>query len=182
MKTHAEGKPISTRSTFIARLAILMALTMIIQTAGLPQPFTGPLVNALLFLAASILGGIGGIVLGCTTPVIALLTGQLPAVLAPMLPLIAIGNMILVVIYDVMMRNIRFSFKIYPAILLAAIGKYLFLFFSVKLILPMILARQLPEKFIMLMTTPQLITALAGGAIAIFALKILKKVGVTFLK
>lgn len=91
--------PLSKKTIFISRLALLVSLSLAIQVAGLPQPITGPLINMLLFLTAAMLGWIAGVILGCLTPLAALIRGQLPAVLAPLVPFIATANAILVLVY-----------------------------------------------------------------------------------
>jgi uncharacterized membrane protein len=169
---------LQTRTLFIARLAAILALTFVIQMAGLPQPITGPLINAMLFITAILLGNFAGVVLGCLTPVLAIIHGQLPTPLAPMIPFIALGNVTLVLIYNNLAREksqISFSIKEFVAILLAAFAKFLFIYLSIKIILPFLLNVTIPEKISMLMATPQLLTALAGGILALIFTKILTK-------
>ncbi len=87
------------RTLFIARMGIILALTLTLQVAGLPQPVTGPLINAMLLLTAVLFGNVAGVLLGCLTPGLALVRGQLPLALAPMVPFIAVGNALLVFIF-----------------------------------------------------------------------------------
>lgn len=169
------------RTLFISRLAIILSLTTVIQIAGLPQPITGPLINTMLFLTASLLGNVAGVVLGCLTPTVALIRGQLPMPLAPMVPFIALGNITLVLVYNGIIRNKiqqpRFFQKIkqYLSILFAAVAKFVFLYLSVKIILPLVLNVSIPPKIAFFMTTPQLITAMVGGVFANILLKIFTK-------
>ena len=122
--------PLSNKTLFISRLALLISLALVIQIVGLPQPITGPLINMLLFLTVTILGWIAGVILGCLTPLAALIRGQLPAVLAPLVPFIAVANAILVLIYSLVyykiLKNINLIswLKIIVAIVLAALAKY----------------------------------------------------------
>ena len=173
------------RTLFISRLAIILSLTIVIQLAGFPQPVTGPLINAMLFITATLFGNLAGIILSCLTPTAALIRGQLPPVLAPMVPFIAVGNIVLVLTYNFVVRQKFFkkihlqSINKYVGISFAAFFKFFFLYLSVKIILPVILNIPLPSKIAVLMTTPQFITAVIGGIIALVMVKILLKVGFT---
>ena len=173
---------INSKTLFIARLAILVSLTLIFQIAGLPQPITGPLINAMLILTTVFVGSIAGVTLGCLTPLLALIRGQLPAILAPMAPFISIGNALLVLVFFLIYRN-KFLIKkfrewqLYFALIVAAVIKFVFLFLSARILLPIVFRYEIPDKFIIVMSTPQLITALAGGFIAAVFIKILQKSG-----
>jgi len=172
------------RTLFISRLAIILSLTVVIQIAGLPQPITGPLINAILFFTATLLGSVAGVVVGCLTPTVALIRGQLPMPFAPMVPFIALGNAVLVLVYYsfkkmyIMDKNLFFKLKEYFAILFAALAKFSFLYLSVKIVLPVLLNMNIPPKIVFLMSTPQLITAVVGGVLAIFLLKFFNKTNI----
>jgi hypothetical protein len=60
------------------------------------------------------------------------------------------------------------------AILTSALLKTGWLWLSVRLTLPVVFGKPIPNAVAAVMTFPQLLTALAGGAMAWFALKILK--------
>ena len=147
---------------FITRTAILMALTLVIQMMGMPQYATGPLVNTMLYLAGVFVGIWGGVAIGLVTPVIALWRGILPAPLGPMVPFIALGNAVLVIIYGLIEKRNK-----YFAVFLASVIKYLVLATAVRFIV------SVPPKIAQMMQVPQLVTALAGGAIAIILSEIL---------
>jgi hypothetical protein len=66
---------------YLTLTAVLLALTAAIQMAGLPQPITGPAVNAMLMLTTLVVGMAGGVAVGALTPGIAFLRG----ILAPRL-------------------------------------------------------------------------------------------------
>ncbi|MFZ5518508.1 MAG: ECF transporter S component [Candidatus Zhuqueibacterota bacterium] len=168
------------KNVFIARLAILVSLTVGIQLAGLPQPITGPMINALLLLTAALVGVIAGITLGCLTPLLALIRGQLPAILAPMVPFIAVGNALLVLTFFLIYRakssgRAESDWQMYAGLIAAAVVKFVFLLLSARHLLQLIFDYEIPDTFIVMMSTPQLITALAGGAIAAALLKIIKR-------
>jgi hypothetical protein len=175
--------PLSKRSLFISRLALLISLTLVIQIAGFPQPITGPLINMLLFITVTLLGWIAGAILGCLTPLIALIRGQLPAMLAPLVPFIAIANTILVLVYfliysQILKRtNLVKWLKIIIAVIFAAIAKYLFFILTVKIIFPLIVNFSLPDNVVIILMTPQLLTALVGGVLFLILLNILNRSG-----
>jgi len=172
------------KTLFISRLSLLVSLTLIIQIAGFPQPITGPLINAMLLITTSLIGCIGGVTLGCLTPIIAILRGQLPPILASLVPFIAVGNSILVIVFFIVNYRLKIKvnqirrFQVYFAIFSAAVAKFLFLVSTVKIIFPLILMHQVPQKYITLLMIPQLFTALIGGIIFLTLLKILDKAGI----
>jgi len=49
---------------FITRTGILLAVALVVQMGGLPQPITGPLINTVLYLAALLVGSWSGIIIG----------------------------------------------------------------------------------------------------------------------
>ncbi len=175
--------PLSIKTLFISRLALLIALTLVIQMAGFPQPITGPLVNMLLFITTSLLGRIAGVLLGGLTPLIAIIRGQLPAVLAPLVPFIAIANAILVltyfIIYSKILKNTNLVkwLKIIIGVIFAAVAKYLVFILTVKIIFPYIFNITIPENVAIILMTPQLFTALMGGVLFLILLNILNKAG-----
>ena len=131
------------------------------------QPITGPIVNATLFVAVLLLGATEGIMIGLLPSLVALSVGTLPPPLAPMIPFIMVSNAILVVVFSYLQnKNLTF------AVVTASITKYLFLlatsYFMVKLISQENMAIKATS---IMMSYPQLLTALAGGIIAYFAIR-----------
>ncbi len=147
---------VSPTTRWIARTAILLALTVAFQMAGLPQPVTGPVVNAMLFLAALVAGPWAGVTVGICTPVIAFWRGILPAFLGPLIPFIGLGNAIMVLVFILLRTR-----QLYVAIAAGAFAKYLVLSTAVRLLVTV------PEPIALMMQTPQLLTALGGGIIAL---------------
>ena len=152
---------------FITRTGILLAVALAIQMGGFPQPVTGPLINTVLYLSALLVGSWSGIIIGICTPVIAFMRGILPAPLGPMIPFIALGNDVLVVIFSLLKGKNKIL-----GIILASLVKYLILFTAVSYIV------DVPDKIAQIMSLPQLFTALSGGAIAIVAYKTLWIIGI----
>ena len=94
---------------FITRTAILTALTLAIQMIGMPQYATGPLVNTMLYIGVTFVGILGGVIIGLITPIVAFWYGILPALLGPMVPFIALGNAVLVIIYGLVRKCNKFG-------------------------------------------------------------------------
>lgn len=160
---------------YVARVGVLLALALIVPMLGLPQPITGPAVNAVLLVAAIEVGPVGGASIGLLTPWIALLRGQLAAPLAPAVPFIMLGNAIIVLVYWLVARLTRSStlgWGSWMGVVLGAVAKYLVISGAVKLLL------HLPPKLAIAMGTPQLVTALIGGAAALLVARALQAAGV----
>lgn len=153
----------------IVQLALLIALTVVVQAGGFPQPVTGPLVNFLLFSTAGLFGIWPGIILGSVTPIFALLRGQLPAILAPMVPFIILANAALVICFGVVLKFFSKKSKKQQivgqitGIGLSSVVKFLLLTTSAQYIVPFVFGKTFPPPVLMAMAFPQLITALGGG-------------------
>jgi len=86
------------------RTAILLALTLAFQMLKLPQPMTGPAVNAMLFISTAAVGIWGGVIIGALTPWIAFINGILNPVLAPAIPFIMLGNAVLCIVFGLVKK------------------------------------------------------------------------------
>lgn len=149
---------------WISRTAILLAIALVFQMGGFPQFITGPLVNTVLYLAAMIVGWQGGIMIGIFTPVIAAMRGILPPPLTPIIPFIALGNAVLVILFFWLKSKNKIA-----GIIIASSVKFLLLVSAVKLLV------RVPPAIAQMMSFPQLITALAGGFIALLIINIFKR-------
>ena len=148
----------------ISRTAILLSIALVFQMGGFPQFITGPLVNTVLYLAAMIVGWQGGIIIGFFTPVIAAMRGILPPPLTPLIPFIALGNTMLVMVFFLLKSKNKIA-----GIIIASVVKFLVLVSAVKLLV------QVPPAIARMMSFPQLVTALAGGFVALLIMNILKR-------
>ena len=150
------------RLRWITRTALLLAITLALQMLGLPQPFTGPAINAMLLISGILVGATGGILIGLLTPWIAFVRGILAAPLGPMIPFIMLGNAVLVAAFCVFRRlwgnGLRGSV---PGLLIGSILKYLILASAVSF------AVKVPPAVAKAMQVPQLITALTGGIVVL---------------
>ncbi len=156
-----------TNIRWMSRTAILLAIALVFQMGGFPQFITGPLVNTVLYLAAMIVGWQGGMLIGILTPVIASIRGILPPPLTPLIPFIALGNSVLIILFFWLQSKNKIV-----GIIIASCVKFLLLAGAVKLLV------QVPPAIAQMMSFPQLITALAGGAIALLLAHFFKKANI----
>lgn len=172
------------RSKTTARFIFLTTITLIMEMIGLPQPFTGPLVNMMLILTALLIHPLAGAGLGLITPLAAALRGQLPPPLIPMVPFITVANILYVFSFAAIRRlfclferpgNLIRSLPAWTGLLIGSALKWGFLYFSARLFLPLLFAKHLPDKIIALMSLPQFITALLGGGAALLLYQLLKR-------
>jgi len=134
------------------------------------QWLTGPIVNMALILAVYMVGIRGALLIGILPSTIALGTGLLPSVLAPMIPFIILSNTILILVVD-WFKNYNY----FTGLIFAAGAKYLFLFITSTIVINLLVNQALAVKVAVIMSWPQFFTALIGGVLAWGILKILKK-------
>ncbi|GFP78472.1 ECF transporter S component [Clostridium fungisolvens] len=164
----------------VARAAFLLAIAIIFQflgrnIPGINQFLVGPIVNAVLILATFICGARLGALVAVLTPILAWVVGQLATAMAPFIPFIVVGNLIYILIFSVLKNK---KYGLYIGIILGSFIKFVFLSFSASNILKVIdigIPKKILEKLAISMGVPQLITALAGGIIAIILIKLLYK-------
>ncbi|MDD5551972.1 MAG: iron hydrogenase [Candidatus Pacebacteria bacterium] len=150
-------------AVFSTLLGIAVLLPALIHS----QAITGPIVNATLFLATFLFSPHIAILIGLLPSLVALATGLLPAPLAPMIPFIMIGNTILILVFYYLKKK-----NFWLGVTLASLLKFLFLFSTSSLVIGLLLKKELAKNVALMMNWPQLITALFGGVIAYFVLKI----------
>lgn len=141
------------------------------------QWVTGPIVNAILIITLFFVGIRSALVLCFVPSLMALSGGLLPAILAPVVPFIMIGNVILVLTVEWIYNNLKETTKGYWFGVVVGAGlKFLFLFISVNLISKLLIKQELVIKVAQIMSWPQFATAVTGGMIAWLALKWLKRI------
>ena len=155
----------------ISRFIFLIALTLIIEMIGLPQPFTGPLINMMLILTSLVVSPLAGVILGALTPLVAAIRGQLPGFLVPIIPFIFIGNAVFVLLFSFLRarsreKNIFISVAAWCGVLLGAFVKFVVLYYAARFVLPLYFGTAVPDKIVALMSFPQFFTAVAGGVFA----------------
>lgn len=143
----------------LTRLALLLALTLSVQSLRLPPPVTGPLVNLMLILSTAVAGTAGGMGIGLLTPWAALLLGIIPPVLAPAIPFIMAGNAAYCLFYGVPAEKIKGGPLL--GMILGAVFKFAIIAGAARYLLA------LPPPAAGALLLPQLINALIGGAAAL---------------
>lgn len=171
MSTKTEAFRISRVFTtnVLTKTGVLLALTLAIQILLQPyaQPVVGPLVNMMLIVTVLLVGTIPAILIGCLTPLVAFLVGIMP--LMPVVPFIMVANTLMVLLFSLS----RLKLSDFGALLLGALGKYVFLALSVRYLLVLLLPN-VPPKLVAALSLPQLYTALIGGLIALILAKRLR--------
>lgn len=125
------------------------------------QIITGTIVNAVLLLAVILLGMRGAVLLSILPSLVSLSFGLLPMVMAPMVPFIIMGNILLVYIFN-LLRQKNFFLGLVPAALI----KFSFLFLISNFVISFFIKQAVADKIVIMMSYPQLITALMGGIVA----------------
>ncbi|MDD5527576.1 MAG: hypothetical protein PHO56_01195 [Patescibacteria group bacterium] len=158
---------------FLSLAAVATFLPFLIHI----QWITGPIINALLILILFIAGIRAALLMSLVPSVMALAGGLLPAVLAPVVPFIMIGNVIFILSIDYFYRAAQKQLNGYwIGVAVGAALKYLFIWFNANLMISLILKKDLASAVIQIVSWPQFATALAGGAIAWAILKWLKRI------
>jgi hypothetical protein len=167
----------------LVRTSLLLAAAIVFQVIGKNVPeinqfFVGPVINAILILLACMCGAFWGVCAGVLTPVLALLVGQLSAPLAPFIPFIMIGNSLFVLGFALL--NKHKNWGKYTGVIIGAVVKFAFLSVAAAKLVALFnlgIPPKVAEKLAVSMGTPQLITALAGGFLALLLYRLLKTKG-----
>lgn len=143
------------------QLAVLYSLLIFFIPALVHQQLlTGPIINTLLILSFLHLGKSKAFFLAMIPSTVALSRGLLPLTLAPMLPFIMISNCLYIEFFARFGQDAK-------AIVIASVVKATFLFVISKLLMEKILVTALASKIALMMSWPQLATALLGGFLAL---------------
>jgi len=124
------------------------------------QWITGTIVNAILFLAVWRVGVVNASLVAVLPSSVALLRGLLPAPMAVLIPYIILSNVILVAVFYLLKKQPL------TGVVTASILKFLFLFAITSVFI------RVASPLIQMMHWPQLVTALAGGLIAVGTIKL----------
>lgn len=141
------------------------------------QFVTGPIINAIFVLSLFLLGIRSAVVIALVPSLMALSGGLLPAVLAPAVPFIMIGNIIFIFIIDIFYNGMANKVAGYwSGVVIGAALKFAFLFLSVTWIQELLIKESVAGKVAQMMSWPQFATAVAGGVLAWGILKGLKRI------
>lgn len=156
---------IYTAAKFAALLSVASLAPLFSQ-----QAITGSIVNATLFVSVILLGRQNAILIGLLPSLISLSAGLLVFALAPMVPFIMAGNVILILIFHSLSKR-----KYWLGVISAAFLKFVFLASTSNMITGSFLKKEIAGQAAMMFSWPQLFTAMAGGLIAYLFLKSIKK-------
>ncbi len=151
----------------LTRTALLLALTLAVQSLRLPTPFTGPLVNFMLILSTALIGPAGGAMIGLITPGAALLLGVIPPLLGPAIPFIMAGNALFCLSFGLGRRlfktgsSLRLILGALPGLVLGALLKFAVIAGAARFLL------EIPPPAAEALALPQLLNALIGGVAAL---------------
>lgn len=159
-----------TISSKLITFSIITLLSFLTPAIIHKQAITGPIINACLILATSLVGPTEAIVLGLAPSIIALSRGLLPLPLAPLVPFIMASNTIYIITYYYLAKKSKLL-----AILTSSTAKFLFLSTVTKSIMSNLLKAGIFQKAVNMMTIAQLTTALIGGLIALTILSSIKQ-------
>ena len=143
----------------IAQFSILLAIICVAPLIK-NQFITGTIVNASLLIATILLGLRGGLLLSLIPSIFSLSFGLLPLVMAPMIPFIIAGNMMLVLIFNLFKKD-----SYWKGVILGSLLKSSFLFLIAQLVIGFFVKQQVAANIAVMMSWPQLITALLGGSL-----------------
>ena len=133
------------------------------------QWITGPIVNAILVAVTLRLGFMQAMTLAVIPSAAALFVGTLPIILTPTIPVIILGNILLITGVQII--------KTHPllGITVGAVVKFVWLTIASQWILQFFLPEAILGKVTMMLSWPQLATALIGGYFALSVLKLMKR-------
>jgi len=149
--------------------SIFLAIAILAPYFG-NQFITGTFVNAMFFIAVVMVGIEYAFFLCLIPSLISIYTGLLPLILAPIIPFIMTGNAILILIFNKFYKK-NFWLGAIPA----SFAKFIFIW-SLGMILATSVLKNIAPKVMLIISWPQLVTAIAGACMAYIFLKIIKKI------
>ncbi len=152
------------KTLLVVKFLILLLIIFCAPFIG-NQFITGTIVNASLIISFFTLG-FGSSILLCFLPsVISFALGMMALPL--MIPFIILGNIILIL-------SFKFFNKYWLSLFSGSILKFLFLFLITNTLIKFIVSDPVFNKIAIMMSYPQLVTAILGGILAYIVLKKVK--------
>ncbi len=149
----------------LTKASMLLAVALLFQFIKLGQFFTGTGINATLIIAASLCGPWWAASIGAITPFFAVILGVLPPAILPVVPFIIISN----ILYAITFYYLKDKNQ-YAAIGTAAVLKFVLLYVVVNYFIV-----KVPAPIKLAMSSPQLVTAIAGGILGLIIIKIITR-------
>lgn len=151
-----KGKP-----NLLTKAAVLLAAAIVFQLVKMGQYVTGTGINGVLITAVGACGLPWAAAIGIMTPMLAVLLGVQPPPTIVLVTFIMAGNTVYVVLFRILRK-----YNVYAGIIAAALMKFILLYTAANIIV-----EGLPAPIKLAFSFPQLITAIAGGAIGLVVLK-----------
>lgn len=169
----------SRRVLYITETAVMTALLIVVQAVTKPagQYVTGTCVNAVLGVSVLAVGLWSGVTVALLSPFFAFLLGIGPQ-LFPIAPSIAVGNLVFVLLLGLLAGGRELPvWRKAVAWVTAAAAKFAVLYVLVVKVLCTVLTLPEPQvaTFTVMFSYPQLVTALAGGGIALLLTPLLRR-------
>jgi len=149
----------------LTKASVLLAIAIVFQLVKMGQYVTGTGINAVLVTAVGTCGLPWAAAIGLLTPALAVLLGVQPPATVVLVPFIMAGNILYAALFSIIRKKNEFF-----GVLAAAFAKFILLYAAANVIVA-----GLPAPIKLAFSFPQLITALAGGIIAIAIMKALKR-------
>jgi len=160
-----------TRSNTLVSWVSILGIALVAPLFPLQQ-VTGPIINALLFIAVVILGLKQTLPICFIPSVMALMAGLLLPVMIPIVPFIMLGNIVLVVTFAYFYQK-----NFWLGVALASLAKFIFIWSTTTAVANIFIKTPtIVNKIAQLMSWPQLLTALGGGVLAYAFLKFIKRI------
>jgi hypothetical protein len=161
------------------KFALLLAAAIAAPLIG-QQAITGTIVNAILFISVIYIGIRGAVLIALVPSIFSLATGLLPIVLWPMIPFIMVSNIILILTFNFLRKSAQGGSaaggkNFLVSIFSAGVLKFAFLAGVSSILINLFLKKEIAHQAVLMMSWPQLATAMAGGILAYFASLIFAK-------
>ena len=175
------------RLIWITRSAVLIALVVTVQAATivlaaipmLRQYVTGSVVNMILIVSVMAAGIPTGLSVGIISPIFASLMGVVPGWQWPLVPFIALGNVMLVLVWHLIGKRSIVNKYVTRCVTVgvAAIVKFLVLYIGIVQVMLHVLELQQPQIVALSATfsITQIFTAIIGGILATLVLPVILK-------
>lgn len=145
----------------LTKAAVLLAIAIVFQLTKMGQYVTGIGINTVLITAVGVCGLPWAAAIGFMTPILAVLLGVQPPATVVLVPFIIAGNVLYVLLFRILRR-----YNDYIAVAAAAVAKFALLYTAANVIVA-----KLPPPVKLAFSFPQLITAAAGGLLALIILR-----------
>ena len=116
-----ENKSINSNTKRLAFTGVMLAVILAMQAANLPNLITGVFVNAIYIFVDIYAGRRDSLLLCFLGPFGGILSGHMAPFMLPIVPVIIIGNMVLVFLYDKLKAKTLFYKLVIPSLVKAVI-------------------------------------------------------------